>query len=417
MKAYPRPLYLAMTQALVIGTLNSACLSASEPSPDDGFKKPGFYTEDFHILPEVEATLYSDDNIYATKGAEESDRVAVISPRLGVKSLWESHSLDLSIGAHMGRYADNATEDYDDYWFSGEAEIDLSAESQLYAGAGYSSNHESRDSKEGAGQQLEELTTYDASSLQFGLNQRFGATSAKLGLSDETLDYENAGSLYNDDRDRSVYGIGVRVSRSFSQTELYLQTLVNRREYRERQDQFGYVKDSKGYTAIAGMTREFSSGHKLDAYIGYLSQDYDENRFDQVNELTYGVDLRWYPTPKTQVKGKLGHSLNETTEVGASGYLYREIDLQVDRKIAADLLGYINYNHGLAEFQEVGREDETQSVSLGLKYYATPWIMLTGSYSYIDNDSNDLNSVSGVSGSYDYERNLFFLTLRARLAP
>jgi hypothetical protein len=43
--------------------------------------------------------------------------------------------------------------------------------------------------------------------------------------------------------------------------------------------------------------------------------------------------------------------------------------------------------------------------------------MFTGSYSYVDNDSNDLNQVSAASESYDYERNLFFFTLRARLAP
>jgi hypothetical protein len=417
MKAYPRPLCLAMTQALVIGSLNSASLSASEPPVDGGFKQPGVYTDDFHILPEVEVSVYGDDNIYATKGSEESDRVALVSPRLGAKSLWESHRLDFDMGAHFGRYADNTTEDYDDYWLSGEVEIDLSTASQLYAGAGYSSNHESRDSKEGAGQQLVELTTYDARSLQFGLNQRFGATSAKLGLTFETLDYDNAGSLYSDDRDRSIYGVGIRVSRFFSHTELYAQTLVNRRDYKERRDQFGYVKDSEGLTAVVGLTQEFSSGHQLDAYLGYLSQDYEESRFGQVSELTYGLDLRWYPASKTQVTGRLEHTLNETTEVGASGYLYSDVDLQLDQKLATDFLGYINYNYGLAEFQEVGREDVIQSVSLGLKYYASPWVMLTGSYSYIENDSNDLNRVAGVSGSYDYERNLFFLTLRARLAP
>jgi hypothetical protein len=418
MKLYPRPLHLAMAQAFVFATLSGLTAFAAEPQQAGTFKKPGFYTENFHILPLVEATAYYDDNIYATKGAKESDQVALISPRIDMESLWETHSLNLHAGADIGRYADNSAEDYADFGLSGDGEVDLTTQSQLYVGAGYSNNHESRDSKEGASQQIEEPTTYDVHSLQLGVKQLFGKISTKLGLTHEALDYDNVGSLYNDDRDRSVNGLGLRVSHPLSQqTQLYAQAIVNQRDYQERQDQYGYVKDSEGYTAVVGITRDFASGHKLDAYVGQLKQDYDDSRFDQVSELNYGLDFRWYPTKKTQLTGKLDRSLNETTEPGASGYLFSAVDLQIDRKLATDFLGYINYTHGLAEYQDVGREDVTRTVSLGLKYYASPWIMITGSYSNIDNDSNDLNRVSAVSGTYDFKRNLLFLTLRARLAP
>jgi hypothetical protein len=52
-----------------------------------------------------------------------------------------------------------------------------------------------------------------------------------------------------------------------------------------------------------------------------------------------------------------------------------------------------------------------------VKYFMSPKVMLTGSYSYINNDSNDRNTVVGVSDTYDYTRNLFFLTVKVRLAP
>ncbi len=414
MSFYPRPLCLA----LALASLSLCDVAAEETTQAGGFRKPGYDTDQFRLLPEVEASAYYDDNIYATRRSRESDWVALISPSLGIDSLWRRHSLNLDAGAHLGRYADNAAEDYEDYWLSGEGEAELTPATRLYGSAGYSHNHESRDSKESVGQTADEPTTYDVASLQLGVTQRIGDTSGKLGITHESLDYDNVGALYNDDRDRDVSGLGLRVSHPLSaQTQLYGQAIVNRRDYRDRRDQFGYRKDSQGYSALVGVSRESPQGHRIDAYLGQLHQEYDEARFDEVSEASYGLDLRWYPSQKTQLTGKLDRSLNETTEEGSSGYRYTLLDLRLEQKLATDFLGYLNYNRGLAEFQEVGREDLTHSFSLGLKYYASPWIMITASFSHISNDSNDLNRVNAVSGSYDYERNLIFLTLRARLAP
>jgi hypothetical protein len=406
-------------QALLVNFFAVGGASVADTAPNNAFKKPGFYTDNFHILPEVDISIYRDDNIYASGGTAESDLVSVISPSISVASLWRGRSLKLDAGADVGRYHDNTSEDYEDYWVSGEGDTDLSDTRSLYASAGYSKNHESRDSKETSNQQLEELTSYDAGSLQVGVTQQFAKTSTKFGMTYDFFDYDNVGSeLYNDDRDRSIYGAGLRLAHPASdRLQIYTQAIVNQRNYKERQDQFGYRKDSLGYNAVLGLTREVASGGELDFYLGHLYQEYDDSRFDQVSKLNYGADLRWYPSKRMQVRAKLDQSLNETTEVGASGYLYRLFDFQIDQKLSTDLLGYLGFSHGIAEFQEVGREDVTRTLSIGLKYYASPWVMFTGSYSYVDNDSNDLNQVNAASESYDYERNLFFLTLRARLAP
>ncbi len=402
------------------GCLISGALLAENPadgsSRTDG--KPGYVLGGYRVLPEIEVSGYYDDNIYATKRAKESDMVAVVSPSITLDSLWERHSLDLGAGASIGRYMDNTAEDYEDFWFKGDGKVEISETSQVYAGAGYSYNHEGRDSKESSQQQIDEPTTYDARTLQLGLDQRWGRLLLKIGTTYEALDYDNVGTLYNDDRDRKVHGLGLRVSSAIAErTSLFAQGIFNQRRYDDALDQFGYDKDSEGYIALVGVRREYQGGHRIEAYAGYLVQDYDESRFARLSEPNYGLDLRWYPTADTQFSGKLERTLNETTEIGSSGYLYTAFDLQLDQKLHPDVLGYLNYNYGQAEFQDVGREDTTHTVSLGLKYYMSPRVMITGSYSYIDNDSNDQNSVSPVVGTYDYERNLFFITLRARLVP
>ncbi len=383
---------------------------------DSAKEKPGYRAGEFHVLPEVDISAYHDDNIYATQRAKESDLVTVVSASLEAESQWERNSLDLGAGASIGRYLDISDEDYEDVWFKADGQLDLSERSRLYAGAGYSLNHESRDAKESSQQKIDEPTTYDSRTLQIGLDQMLGEFELKLGATYEGLDYDNVGALYNDDRDRSVTGLGLRVSLPLAErTSLFAQGILNQRDYDDEVDQFGYERDSDGYNALVGLKKSYQGGHSVEIYGGYLVQEYDDDRYERLSEPNYGLDLRWFPTKQTKVTATLDRSSNETTEIGSAGYLYTALDLQVDQKMMTDVVGYLNYNYGLAEFQDVGREDTTHTVSLGVKYYLSPKIMITGSYSRMDNDSNDQNSVSPVTGTYDYTRNLIFLTLRARL--
>lgn len=380
-------------------------------------RQPGFYTDGFRILPEIEASVYYDDNIYATKRARESDLVSVISPSVKVNSQWPNHKLDLSGGANIGRYLDISAENYEDLWLDVDGAYDLSDESQIFAGAGLSRNHESRDSKESSEQRIDEPTTYDAQRFQLGFNQMLGLSVLKIGVTHESLDYDNVGTLINDDRDRTVNGLGVRFSRALSsQNQLFVQGVANQRRYDEQRDQDGFERDSDGHNVAIGMNQTYTGGHRLEAYLGYLTQDYDDPRFSRVSEADFGFDLRWHPAAKTKLTAALDRSLNETTEIGSSGYLYTGLDLQVDQKLSTNVLGYLNYNYGLAEFQDVGREDTTQTINCGIKYFMSPKIMLSGSYSHINNDSNDFSLTSSATDTNDYDRNLFFLTLKVRFA-
>lgn len=393
-------------------------LPSVAPAETAADAKPGYLLGGFHILPEVDVSAYYDDNIYATQRARESDLVSVTSASVEAESQWERNSLDLGAGASIGRYLDISDEDYEDFWLKGDGQLDLSEGSRLYGGAGYSVNHEGRDAKESSQQQIDEPTTYDSRTLQVGLDQLLGAFALKIGATYEGLDYDNVGMLINDDRDRSVTGFGLRVTLPVAdQTDLFAQGILNQRDYDDDTDQFGYERDSDGYNALVGVTKSYPGGHRVEAYAGYLVQEYDDSRFERLSEPNYGFDLRWFPAEQTKVTGVLERSSNETTEIGSAGYLYTGLDLQVDQKMMTDVVGYLNYNYGLAEFQDVGREDRTHTVSVGVKYYLSPKVMISGSYSHIDNDSNDRNSVSPISGTYDYTRNLLLLTLRARLTP
>lgn len=414
---------VAAAGCIFLSTSTAFAADTSQSSSDQTQvkpKKPGFYTDSFHILPELQVTAYYDDNIYATRQATESDYVAVVSPSLKISSRWDRHNLKLNTGANFGRYLDNSDEDYEDFWFETSGKYVFNENVSLFGGAGYNKKHEGRDSKE-SNQSVDRPTTYDVLSAQLGGRYNRGEYVVRLGMTYEQLDFDNVGDLFNDDRDRTHTGAGIRVTRRFDrQTRFFVQGLFNNRDYDIQPSyeddtdpnnvtRLEYPRDSKGYTADVGMIRTFGAKDRLEAYIGMLSQDYDYSGFSTVTEPHFGVNLRWYPTESYKFTGKLNRVLSETTEELSSGYLYTSLDLQLEKKMFTDYVGYVSYGYGEADYQEISREDESHSFGLGLNYYRSPHVVFSASYSHINNDSNDRD--------YDYKRNLLLFSVKAKLAP
>jgi hypothetical protein len=323
----------------------------------------------------------------------------------------------MDAGGKFGRYQDNDTEDYDDSWFKVDGKRELSPENAFFGKAGISMNHENRDSKESV-QVLDELTTYQATELEGGVRHERRDRAFRLGVSSETLDYDDVGALNNDDRDRTTTGAGIRLSQAVSQqNRIYLQGQMNQRNYDQSLDDAGYDRDSDGYSAALGVTHAFSGGGKVDVYAGALSQDYDDARFDTVTEVDFGGSLHWYPSQTVKVLGSLKKSIRETTEPGASGYLLTLTSLQVEKKLVTDVHAYVTYGHGLAEYQSSEREDNYDTYGIGLKYFMSPRVYLSGGYSHITYDSNDQSSLLAPGDSYDFDRDIFQVSLQMRLAP
>jgi hypothetical protein len=387
-------------------------MASAETATDGQQVEPGYSTDDFHIQPEIQLTTYYDDNIYATNRAEVSDFITIFSPVLKIHSHWDKHSLKFETGANIGRYLDNPTENYDDYWFEASGTYEIGSNTTLFGDAGYYMKHEGRDNKDSI-QSADGPTTYDVQSLGLGGRHRLGKTVIRLVLGYEKLDYDNIGNLFNDDRDRTHNAVGLRVTREIdNQTRVYVQGLFNDRDYVLVTN--GVNRDSSGYSAVAGLIRSLGDKGRIEGYAGVLSQDYDDTNFEKVTAADFGIKLNWYPAESWKVTGNLNRSLRETTDEGASGYLLTKLDLQVEKSISSKVTGYAAYTYGYYDYQGIARKDDYNAVTLGANYQLGRDVLVSGSYSYHDNNSNDavLNPFPGVS--YDYNKNLFLLSLKAR---
>jgi hypothetical protein len=405
-------LFIGGSGLALSGLSNAAEDEGSTTQASEEEKKPGFTTDSFEILPELQLSAYYDDNIYATPRQEVSDYVGVFTPILKVKSLWEENSLNFDAGASLGRYADHSGENYNDAWVTMDGSFSVGDNTSLFGGAGYSHKHEPRGSLE-SDRLAAEPTVYNVTDLRLGMRQGYEALTLRVAGTYQALAYDNVervdnlGTIYNGDRDRTVTGLGARASKRLDKSlSIYLQAFVNKRDYDDTEDVLGYDRDSKGYTASLGVTKKFGRNGKIDAYLGWLSQEYEDDRFDRVNTPNYAASLRWYPAKSYKLTASLNRTLGETTEVGSSGYLYTQFDTQLDKRISNNIVGYLNYGYGLVQYQDVNHDDVLNTVGLGLNYYMTKRILISGGYSYINNDSN--------IEFYEYTKNLLLVSLKAK---
>ena len=390
----------------------------TKPAAPSAGKKPGYHTQNFRIRPSLSITETYDDNIYATDKKTVSDWITSTTPQLSVDSTWTEHSLKFRAGADFGRYWDNDGENYLDYWASAEGRYDLNETTNLFGGLGISFEHESRDSQDATIGGLEP-TTYRSDNAHAGIKTIVGDTTYRIGGTYESLNFDNVqsvgGVLINDDRDRELFGLGVRAThRLGEQYSIFAQALYDLRDYDQSPDQNGFERDSDGYRAAVGLQSDFGNGNEAEAYVGIISQDYDDSRFDSVSKMDFGGRLTLVPGESTKVTAKLQRSLNETTLAGSAGYINTALSGKIEHRISPRLIPYLSFSYQNADYLDIGREDDTYSAEAGLKYYVARNAYISTGVTHLKRDSNDKGV---VFGSDDFEKNSIFLTFATQGYP
>jgi hypothetical protein len=381
-------------------------------------KKPGYHSENFRVRPSLSIRQIYDDNVFRTDKHTRWDWITLVSPQLKVDSSWTRHSLRLRAGAESGSYWEYDDENYLDYWGKGEARIDLNENTDLFGGLGFSYEHEGRDSPDSPVRELEP-TTYKTFNANTGVKTTFGNTSYRLGGTYETLDYDNVpgigGPVINDDRDRELIGLGVRVTRRRDEhSRIFLQASYDRRDYDHSPDQYGFKRSSEGHRAALGMAEDWGDGNEFEAYLGVLNQDYDDPRFDTVSKPDFGGRLTLALEKVTKIGATLQRSLEETTDIGSPGYLNTSFSANLQHRVSPRFIPYLNLGYSYYDFLETGRKDRTYSAGAGLKYFVThnTYVVLGASHAYRNSNDKGLFLLSN-----DFRNTGVFLNFTALLYP
>jgi len=357
-----------------------------------------FQVGSYLVYPEMDVTWMNDSNVFYTNQSPQSDDAMIYSPAIWVQSNWAKHALNFYASGDWTRYRKFTTEDTDDYRASAEGRYDFSADSNVYGGAHVGQEHEDRESPDARNGLIP--TKYYVQRYYAGVFRQMERLSLRVAGTAQHLDYRDVpfvtGSgainiINNDDRDRWQYAGGVRLGWEASQRiEPYLQVAFDNRVYDIVPDDLGYQKNSTGQRYLAGVRWNVPRKVKLDAFGGYMTQDYKDTRLNSVDAPLYGAALLWAMGERTTFSAYVDRTIEETTVTNtpspgvvlvASSYLNTYASAGVTHRFTDRFSGRVNGSWSRVDYQGFSRTDDYSSGTVGLLYKLHRYLYIDVSFS------------------------------------
>lgn len=366
----------------------------------------------FAVDATVAAGELFSDNIFVTKNNKESDWISTISAGVTAALKDGGNRLNLRAGTNLGRYARHGSENYDDFYAGGDGRLRLDSVTSLFGGARYDWTHESRESPDAVNGLVP--TRYRTGDYYAGVLRSFRDFVLRVGGTATTYSYDNVlsagGVIDNTDRDRTQYEAGARLGYRLSQDlQPFIQGYWVSRNYDRSVDDFGYRRASTGYRAAIGIRGNLAANLQGEIYAGALGQSYKDSRFADVIKPDFGMRLGWVPANGTTVRGFIDRSVEETTLVGASGFLRTAIGGSLQQEIRPDLYMSGHFYYSENDYQGADRVDHVSDAGLGAKYFVLPNFYVAADYAFIHRISD--------SARADFYENRVWFRIGAQMAP
>jgi len=366
----------------------------------------------FLLLPKIALGLEYDDNIFAGDIDPQSDFIAFLMPSIGLKSDWNRHALGIYADLKIGRYSDFTNENYDDYSIMTEGRLDITGRSTLSGALSYAQLHESRtspDDRRGI-----TPTEYSETYGTFSYVHHYSRLLMRLSGGQQQLDYKNTptltGTIYNDDRDRVISFLTLWLGYNDPGYQVFMRGRTNSRIYDQRFDQYGFARSSFGYELVAGTAIAFSALTFAEVFGGVLGQNYDDPRFDEIREPTFGGKITWNLSALTSLTGVAERIIDETTFQDAAGILVNRFNVRVDHELLRNLLLYGNVSARKEDYQGIDRVDDVSGIDISAKYMLSRNFYVSFRYDY-----ERRNTKTTTSGARNYKINTYTISIESQL--
>jgi hypothetical protein len=338
---------------------------------DNPYAPVGFRVGTFNLYPSLEQGLEATSN---ASDSPAGDDAVLSQTRLQLRghSDWSRHRLDVN-GDLV--YEDAVSGDYDAE-LRGSAQaalrIDISHSLSGLARLSYEAERESVSSPlalTGVDRQPIRHRISGEAGLEKGLGPlRFAVTGnitrdryGDAQLSDGT-------ELSQDDRNSTLALARLRAGYEISPALMpFIEVEGGRRFYDETYDSAGYERSATRVGVRAGVAVDIAEKLAGEFSIGWLSEDFDDDRLDDLSGLALAGSLQWSPMRGTNV------FLDGTTTVeggtgGDSGSLLYTSRLRVERALRSNLTGELALGADWRDYQ-AGDHDLTLHAEAGLTWW------------------------------------------------
>ncbi|MBQ0799814.1 MAG: outer membrane beta-barrel protein [Porticoccaceae bacterium] len=373
--------------ALTISVISHQAL-ALEPDPN----KTGF-------IPSVTVGESYDDNVWRARSGEVESWITTVAPSLVFRAKDGLNLYQFKYDLLHDEVHSSKDDSHTDHDAKVLARIEFTARHRLDFNLSYVDETQERDSSNRFFNETgDEISTFDG-----GFIYGFGAKSAKgqvdIGLNMGQRRYDNnrnSGSFNRQSEYDRKGGSGAFYYRVGAKTRVLAEVIYIDYDYKSSTSLLS--GDSKIYRVGVEWNATAKTGGRIS--FGRENRDYDASSISSVSRPSWAASVRWQPktysTFTLSSEGLIweGGGTETSTEVTAT-------ELTWDHEWTTRWNSHIGYKFENYDYQASffnNREDDVDTVSLGLNYKMRRWLDVSLFYEYSETDSNNLFS--------EYDRNV-----------
>ncbi|OTE97716.1 hypothetical protein BCS42_14330 [Crenothrix sp. D3] len=390
-------------------------------TPENDYSAKGLRAGSFTIKPTLELGGNWNSNIFNGDSRVTPDTnafVTHIKPSLNVASNWNRHAVDLNVQSDIQNYIDHPHEDRQIVNVDLNGRLDVLRDSFAFARFGYVNQPEQRGAPDSPVNAVKP-TGHQTLLGQLGYDHqiyRVRVNANHLIAQDIFADGETgAGTTIKNNQNRSrmtntsTLRLGYEIRPGY---EAFVKGSYNFINYDSKYQQGALglpdtQRSSKGYSVVTGLALELTGKLTGNARIGYQSQNYDDPRLSTISGVAGGLTLKWTPTGLTTVTSDVTRSINETTQVGSTGFFSTAFTTTVEHELLRNLTlsaqGGYTYNEYIGgNFPNPARTESVYLASVGAKYLLNRYLFANTSYQY---NNRQVQNVAGVN----YDSNIVYV--------
>ena len=377
---------------------------------EDPYEPLGLRVGSFIVKPAIELSGGYDSNPERS-GAPRGNSVLVVAPELQIRSNWSRHELNAGLRGRYTTYpgfqsVPSLNQPFVDATIA--ARIDVTRRTRLELEGRFrlsTENPSSPDLQAG----LARLPITTTGGVTAGVTQQFNRLEIGVsGSYDRSVYGDSAltsGAVVSN-QDRNYHQTGVKLRSSYELVpgiKPFVEVGADRRIHDLPVDSAGFQRDSTGYEGRLGTTFELTRQLVGSVSAGYATRDYADPALNTLSGLIADGSLAWAATPLTTVTFTARSQIAESTLLGVSGVLRRDLAAQVDHSFRRWLIGTVKFEYGLDDYVGSTREDQRYAVSGLLTYKMSRNVHLKGEIR-----RQWLTSNAGA----DYSADIFLLGIR-----
>ncbi len=360
----------------------------------------------FTLLPNVETTIESNDNIYAQNSDVVSSTLTRVAPSFSLKGDMGQFKLGSSYTLEQGIYDKNSDDDYIDQNLSVGGDYELNARNQLTADAVYNVGHDARGSAKGAEGSVSAKPD-EFNEVTAGIGYTFGSESApfNLDLSAKSYQkrYDNNESV-TETREHDKVSVAAKLAYTVSSaTNLLLSVSSTDIDYQVTSDREGTEN-----TVLVGASWDISGATTGEFKIGVSEREFDQADIDTETNLNWEGNLTWQPLSYSTVTVTTSQASSETS--GAGDFINSSYSLvSWDHEYTNFVSAGIKASYGEDEYENSADDRNDINTAYGVQATYSPRSFLDVTVAY------DLEERNSNVANLDSEANIFSLGLTLAL--